>query len=55
MRDDLVRILKTAGQPVPAFLGDSSGGALGGDQYGGTDVRKPVAAGQVQVEDDGEW
>jgi hypothetical protein len=55
LRDDLVRILKTAAQPVPAFLGDSTGGALGGDQYGATDIRKPVASGAVQVEAEDEW
>lgn len=55
LRGDLVRMLKTAQQPVPAFLGDASG-SLGGDQYGGTDIRNPdgAGAGKPQVDED-EW
>lgn len=58
IRDELIRILKTAEQPIPAFLGDSAGGgATTRDEdnaYGATDIRKPVAIGKPQGEDE-DW
>lgn len=58
MRDELIRILKTAEQPIPAFLGDSSGGGSAvnneDNAYGATDIRKPVAVGKAQTEDE-DW
>lgn len=54
LRDDLVRTLKGSDQPLPAFLGDSSGAAYGGSQFASTDARNPVEAGNAQVADD-DW
>ena len=58
VRDELIRILKTADQPVPAFLGDSTGGGSAvrdeDNAYGATDIRKPVGVGQAQTEDE-DW
>lgn len=55
IRSDLIRMLNTAGQPVPAFLGDaSSAGTMDVDTYGGKDIRKPVEVGLPQAEDE-DW
>lgn len=55
IRYELVRILTSAEQPVPAFLGESTGVATREDNaYGGTDVRKPTEMGKPQNEDE-DW
>lgn len=48
----LAQILKDASQPVPEFLGEASGNS--GDKFGGTDMRKGVAPGKQQEEEE-DW
>lgn len=51
--NDLIRILKQAGQPIPTFFNDS--GDFGGetDRFGGSDIR-PTKPGEPQCEDE-DW
>lgn len=52
---DLIRILKNAKQPIPAFLGDASNiSCEETDVYGGTDIRQPIEAGKPQADDE-DW
>ena len=50
---DLARILKESNQSVPDFLGEATS-SYGDEGFGGQDIRKGVAAGKKQEEDE-EW
>lgn len=52
---DLVRILTQSKQQIPEFFGSSiPSHCAQADQYGGSDIRKPIPAGAPQ-QDDEEW